>query len=274
MEQVERITSRQNAVVKRFRALARTGPSADGEILLDGEHLIDEALAVRLPIAVAAFSQTGLNGSTGRFAEIARRAGHAGARILSVPDDVLSAMSPVRQPSGAVAIARVQAAALRSVFRPASRTPLVLVLAGVQDPGNVGAIIRSAAAFDATAIVTTEDSANPFGWKALRGAMGGTFRLPVSTGAAIDDVVTACREAEIPLAATVPRGGTPLPEADLRCGCAIVLGGEGAGVPDTALRAAGTRVTIPMRESAESLNVATAAALVLYEAWRQRSERR
>ena len=274
MEQVERITSRQNAIVKRFRALARTGPAPDGEILLEGEHLLDEALAAQLPIAFAAFSQTVLNGSTGRFADIARRAGHAGARVLSVPDDVLSAMSPVRQPSGAIAIARIQAAALRSVFRPTGRTPFVLVLAGVQDPGNVGAIIRSAAAFDATAIVATADSAHPFGWKALRGAMGGTFRLPVAAGAAIDDVVAACREENVPLVATVPRGGTPLPEADLRRGCAIVLGGEGAGLSDAALRAAGTRVTIPMREPVESLNVATAAALVLYEAWRQRWEPR
>ncbi len=266
---MERITSRQNPIVKRFRALARTAPTVDGEVLLDGEHLVEEALASQVPLDVAAFSQTHLNGSQQRLAKLARRLTTAGTRIVGVSEEVLAAMSPVREPSGVVAIARIRPATLRSAFETAR--PLLLVLAGVQDPGNVGAIIRAAAAFGATAIVASAGTANPFGWKALRGAMGGTFRLPVVPSAPLDDVIAAGRRAGVPIVATTPRGGTPLPAARLDGGCAIVLGGEGAGIPDAVLAAAAVRLTIPMQAPVESLNVATAAALVLYEAARQRT---
>ena len=270
---MERITSRQNAVVKRFRALARTAPASGGEILLDGEHLIDEALQSGIPIEIAAVSTEDGNGARGSPAKIVADVRSAGGRVFHVTKDVLNAISPVRQPSGVVAIARIQTADLGSAFQTAGRPPLVLVLADVQDPGNVGAVIRSAAAFGATAVIATDGSANPFGWKALRGAMGGTFRLPVVASAGLADVVDAARAAEVPLVATVPRGGTPLPEARLGRGCAIVLGGEGSGLPEQAIAAARDRVTIPMRAPVESLNVATAAAIVLYEASRQRTER-
>lgn len=266
------IASRQNAVVKRFRAVARAAAADSGEALLDGEHLLVEALGARVPVDIAAFSAGHLNGSA-RLTELAARVTAAGGRVVRVPEDIFAAMSPVRHPSGVVAIARMQAAPLASVFRAGAAPPLALVLAGVQDPGNVGAIIRSAAAFGATAVVATEGCANPYGWKALRGAMGGTFRVPVVPFAAIDDVIAAARTEPVRLVATVPRGGTPLPGAALAGACAIVVGGEGAGLPQAVIAAASERVTIPMRAPVESLNVAIAAALVLYEASRQRAER-
>jgi TrmH family RNA methyltransferase len=148
--------------------------------------------------------------------------------------------------------------------------PLVLVLAGLQDPGNVGAIIRAAAAFGASGVVAIEGSANPFGWKALRGAMGGTFRLPIAAHGALPDVVDSAAALGLRLVAAVPRGGTPLPKLDLREPTAIVLGGEGAGVPHATMAAVHETVTIPMQPPVESLNVAIAAALILYEATRQR----
>jgi RNA methyltransferase, TrmH family len=269
---VESITSRQNAVVKRFRALARTAPVRVGEALLDGEHLVGEALASRISIDVAAFSQRRINASP-ELSDLARTVAATGARVVTASDDVFAAMTPVRQPSGVVAIGRIQPTALGSAFERRGREPLVLVLAGVQDPGNVGAIIRSAAAFDATAVVTTEGSANPFGWKALRGAMGGTFRVPVTPSAALQDVIAAARDAEVPLVAAVPNGVTALHDARLDTACAIVVGAEGAGLPEFLIAAARDQIRIPMRAPVESLNVAIAAALLLYEASRQRPER-
>ena len=265
------IASRQNAIVKRFRAAAHASAHASGEALLDGEHLLEEALASRIPVEIAAFCARHLDRSA-PLSELAARVAAAGGRVVRTPHDVFTAMSPVRQPSGVVAIARLRAARLADIF-PGTAPVLALVLAGVQDPGNAGAIVRSAAAFGATAVVATEGSADPFGWKALRGAMGGTFRVPVVPSAAMDDVIAAAREAGVPLVASVPRGGTPLPEASLRGACAIVVGGEGAGLPPSVAAAATERVTIPMRAPVESLNVAIAAALVLYEASRQRAER-
>jgi TrmH family RNA methyltransferase len=287
---MERISSRQNAVVKRFRDLARasrgTGSSRDhasrgghaAEVLLDGEHLVHEALACDIAVEIAAVAEKALADSRGPLARVAGVVKKRGGRIVAVTDQVLAAMSPVQHPSGVVAIGRARPADLPVVFSSAAHLPLVVVVAGVQDPGNVGAIVRAAAAFGASGVAALDGTANPFGWKALRGAMGGTFRVPVAAHARLPDVVGAARDAGVRLIAAVPRGGTPLPALDLRGPTAIVLGAEGAGVdPDTVRAAAGT-VTIPMgapiRRSGpgqvESLNVAVAAAVILYEAMRQR----
>jgi len=139
----------------------------------------------------------------------------------------------------------------------------------VQDPGNVGAIIRAAEACGATGALAGEGTADPFGWKALRGAMGSTFRLPVAREP-LERIVDRARAAAIRLFAATPRGGKPLPECDLRGPAAVLLGGEGPGLPAALFDAADERMTIPMKPTVESLNVSVAAALILYEASRQR----
>jgi RNA methyltransferase, TrmH family len=268
---MERITSRQNAIVKRFRELARaSGGAKPGELLLDGAHLLEEALACGVSVEVAAFSDREVGAALSPLARMAKDVKKHGGRVLTVSDHVLAAMSPVQHPSGVVAIAHARPSDLGAAF---ARPPqLVIVLAGLQDPGNVGAIVRTAAAFGATGIVAIEGSASPFGWKALRGAMGGTFRLPVAARGTLDDVIAAGRAARVRLIAAVPHGGTSLPRVDLREPTAIVLGGEGAGISEAALAAASETVTVPMRPPVESLNVAIAAALILYEALRQRED--
>jgi TrmH family RNA methyltransferase len=287
MHRMERITSRQNAVVKRFRDLARAsraaapagrsehhGPDGHaGEILLDGPHLVQEALACDIPVDVAAFSDRQLQNVLSPLARLAREVRKHGGRSLIVSEQVLAAISPVQQPSGVVAIARARATDVSMVLAaaraPGPHLPIVLVLAGLQDPGNVGAIVRTAAAFGAAGIVAIEGTANPFGWKALRGAMGGTFRLPIAARGTLTDVIASAGREHVRLAAAVPRGGVPLPQLDLREPLALMLGGEGAGISAAALAAAHETVTIPMRAPVESLNVAIAASLVLYEASRQ-----
>jgi TrmH family RNA methyltransferase len=196
-----------------------------------------------------------------------------GGRALAVNDQVLAAISPVQHPSGVVAIGRARAADVRGVMAAAHHAgphlPLVVVVAGVQDPGNVGAIVRAAAAFGAAGVVAVEGSANPFGWKALRGAMGGTFRVPIAARGTTADVIAAARDEGLRIVAAVPRDGAPVSRADFTIPTALVLGGEGAGVSATLLAAAQGTLSIPMRAPIESLNVAAAAAIVLYEAARQ-----
>jgi TrmH family RNA methyltransferase len=281
---MERISSRQNAIVKRFRELARasrpvkTNGSADPsaraghatEVLLDGEHLVQEALRCDIPIEIAAFADRQLDNVLSPVARIAKDVRKRGGRVLKVSDQVLAAMSPVQHPSGVVAIARARPADVRVVMATVTDLPLVLVLAGLQDPGNVGAIVRAASAFGASGVVAIEGSANPFSWKALRGAMGGTFRLPIAARGSLTEVIASARELGVRLVAAVPRGGTPLPDVDLREPTAIVLGGEGAGLSSAVMAAVDETVTIPMQAPVESLNVAIAAALILYEAMRQR----
>ena len=259
-----RITSRQNPLVTRFRDAAR-GDST--RILLDGEHLLRDALAAGVILDVAAFSD---EAASGRLAALAADAREAGATVAVVAPQVLDAMSPVRQPSGVVALAERPAWTLKDVF---SRAPqLVVLLADVQDPGNVGAIIRAAEGCGASGVVALDGTADPFGWKALRGAMGSSLRLPVVARESLPSALAQARERRLRVYATAPRDGTPLPSSDLRIACAIMLGGEGGGLSGEVMNAADARLTIPMRGGIESLNVAAAAAIVLYEAARQRME--
>jgi TrmH family RNA methyltransferase len=281
---VERISSRQNAIVKRFRDLARTArphPAAghpehaaraghSAEVLLDGEHLLQEALLCDIPIEIAAFSDKQLAGTASPGARIAKEIKKRGGRIVTVTDTVLAAISPVQHPTGVVAIGRARPADVRVVMSAVTEHPLVLILAGIQDPGNVGAIVRAAAAFGASGMIAIEGSANPFSWKALRGGMGSTFRLPIASRAVLSDVIAAAGAENKPLVAAVPRGGTPLPMIDLRRPTAVVLGSEGMGLSSATMAAVQEFVTIPMHAPVESLNVAVAAALILYEASRQR----
>jgi TrmH family RNA methyltransferase len=257
---MERITSRQNAVVKEFREAARGDSDV---ILLDGEHLVEEALASGIQLRLVAAAERVSHSAAVRQAE------RAGARVVLVSDSVLAAISPVQSPSGLVALAGRRDAPLDEVF--AGGPQLVVMLHDVQDPGNVGAIARAAEACGATGLVCSERTADPFGWKALRGAMGSTLRLPTAAKQSLPNAITHARGAGLRIFATAARGGVPLADCDLRKPAAVILGGEGAGLPADLIELADTRMTIPMQPRVESLNVAVAAALVIYEASRQRA---
>lgn len=259
------VTSRQNPVVRRFRAVAREGRAGD-VVLLDGPHLLAEALEAGVALEVAAFAS---DAAEGRFPDLAAQCARSGAQVITVPPSLLGAMTPVRQPSGVVALARVRAASTADVLR--ARAQLVLILDRVQDPGNVGAIVRVAEGCGASGVIVGPGTADPFGWKALRGSMGSAFRMPVAAAPTLPDAMAQARGAGLRIFATVPRGGTPLGQAALALPCAILLGGEGAGLAPPAVHAADEMLTIPMRPPVESLNVSIAAALVLYEASRQRT---
>lgn len=267
---MERVTSRQNPLVRRFRDLAR-GNSSDGAALLDGAHLLHEALRSKISVELVAMD----DGSGPEMQKLADEAGRRGARVIGVSGNALAAISPVRKPSGVVSIARLPTRALSDVLgtstdgRPA---PLVLIVSGVQDAGNVGAIVRAAEGGGATGIVCTEGTADPLGWKALRGAMGSTFRVPIVVRQELSAVLDAARAAGLAIVATVPRDGTPMSRCDLRQPLALLLGAEGAGLDPAITKAAEVRLTIPMHGPIESLNVATSAALICFEAARQREE--
>ena len=261
---MERISSRQNPIVKRFREAARG--ERPGLMLLDGEHLLAEALDSRIELETVAFSDRGSGAGLVQAAE------RAGARVFAVSDPVLAAISPVREPSGVVSLAVRHDVPADDVF---GKSPgLVVMLSDVQDPGNVGATIRAAEGCGATAVVCSDATADPFGWKALRGAMGSTFRLPVASKQPLDDAIARARARGFRVFATTARDGVPLPDCDLRGPAAVLFGSEGRGLPDALAAAADVRMTIPMQPPVESLNVAVSAALVLYEAARQRRARR
>jgi TrmH family RNA methyltransferase len=258
---LDAISSRHHPIVKEFRELARgAGPS----MLLDGWHLLGEAANANVVVEKIAICGP----PTAKEQIVVDRLRRSGALVVEVTGSVLNALSPVTSPTGVVASARVPAASPASLLAPSPA--LVLAAAGLQDPGNAGAIIRSAAAAGATGVVLDELSADPWGWKALRASMGAAFQLPVVRSRALASLIKEWKAAGIRIVATVPRGGVSMYDVDFTKPIAVLLGGEGAGLPENLAAGADTRVSIPMHGAVESLNAAVAAAVLLYEAQRQR----
>jgi TrmH family RNA methyltransferase len=265
------MTGAPHSSVKRYRDLARH-PHTNGlerELLLDGAHLLLEARASSVTIESAAFDQDSYDDPALR--QLAEQLVADGADVYVVSRRTLESMSPVKTPAGVVGIARRALVPLEDAVSAPTRSKLIVVAHDVQDPGNVGGIVRSAEAAGATAFIGSLSTADPLGWKALRGSMGSALRLPIAR-AEIGDTIRALRAADLATTALVPRGGTPLFDADFRRPSAVILGSEGSGLPPDILQTIDQRVSIPMHAPVESLNVGIAAALVLYEAYRQRHE--
>ncbi|HKW02969.1 MAG TPA: RNA methyltransferase, partial [Vicinamibacterales bacterium] len=192
----------------------------------------------------------------------------AGARVHHVTADVIAAASPVRTPGGVVAIAAWQPLTLARTL--GASTGPVIALVDVQDPGNVGSVIRSADALGAGAVVAAGATADPGGWRALRAAMGSTFRVPVSRADA-EALFTEAHARHVRIIATTVGNGEPLERLQLDGPAIVLLGNEGAGLPEAVVRRADARVQVPMRAGVNSLNVAVTAALILYAAARPRA---
>src|SRR5215212_5019083 len=182
------ITSRQHPIVKEFRELARgAGPL----MLLDGWHLLGEAATTN--VAVEKIAVCGP--PTAKEKVIVDRLRRHGALLVEVSGSVLNALSPVNSPTGVVASARIPSVPSANLLSPAPA--LVLAAAGLQDPGNAGAIIRSAAAAGATGVVLDDLSADPWGWKALRASMGSAFQIPVVRTRALAKLIDEWRMAGV-----------------------------------------------------------------------------
>jgi TrmH family RNA methyltransferase len=220
------------------------------------------------------FSESGRERANRLLPQIA----HATMTVL-LPDDIFQSAVATETPQGVAALVYPHSATLEDIFRPApplatDATPgatLILGCAGLQDPGNLGTILRSAEAFGASGVLCTDgtvSSANP---KVARASAGSVFRLPcvkLSTAEAL----AAVSEHGLRLAVTSSHKGRPVHEIDLTLPTAIFIGSEGQGVPRAVLDAADEAILIPHSPKVESLNAAIAASILLYEAQRQRSK--
>ena len=254
-------------MVARFRALADSADSTGARVLLDGVHLVRDAHESGHSFELAAVSSSRMATETeeGRVAQTLER---SGVEVVQAPDAVFAAISPVRTPSGLIAIATRRPASAGDVCSVSNA--LVLVAIDVQDPGNVGALVRTAEAGGMSGIFVTGASANPFSWKAIRGSMGSTLRLPVVGDMPTASVLTCLESGGIRSIAAVPRGGQDPDAIDWRGKVALIVGGEGAGLPDAVTSNCDALVSIPMAARVESLNVAAAGAILIYAARRQR----
>lgn len=259
------VNSKQNPRVKELRR-ALSHPARQGRDLagIEGPHLVEEALL------------------TGREIEcifVAQGAEHLlepmpippGTEILLLPQDILAAVLDTESPQPIAALIRLPDWTWQDLLcSAAGAAPLVLVLAGLQDPGNLGTIIRSAEAFGATGILALPGTVSGWNPKAVRASAGSVLRLPVLV-AGKETALPQLRNAGLRIWATAAHGSRAADCADLVGPAALIVGNEGAGVPADLAGEADGSLTIPCPGAVESLNAAVAASILLYEASRQRA---
>lgn len=251
---MERITSRKNPLLEHMRRLDSAAfRRQQGEFLCDSPKLVGEALRHGARVLAVAVSD-GVEPPEGLDASV---------RCAAVPPDVMASISPMRTPQGMLAVCRLPDTALPETL-PGSR---YVVLDGVQDPGNVGTVLRTADAFGCTGALLLPGCADPYGPKTLRAAMGAVFRLPLYA-VGLEDLPRLLADAGLPLYGTALRHDTvDVRQRDLRR-CALVIGSEGRGVSAEVLALCRETLRIPMSSHCESLNAAAAAAVLLWEAYR------
>lgn len=278
---VEKITSRQNPLVKRFRRV-RAG-SERYHIFLEGVRLIEDALAANAHFETVAFAAVLETNERGlRLLSALESVPCRGAHVSKT---VMDAIADTESPQGVVAIVSRPYFELQDLFERDLK--MIVIADQLQDPGNLGTIIRTAEAAGADGLITTRHTVDPFNHKALRASMGSALRLPLVTDATRADVINLCRGRGIKIVGSRPTPDRPqgviedatrsetihtYTDANLAVPIALILGREASGISEDVAAQADEFVHIPMAEGVESLNVSAAAAILLYEALRQRKK--
>jgi RNA methyltransferase, TrmH family len=279
------LSSRDNRWLKAFRMTLRGGLTTEsGAVGLEGVRLVEEALRSTATVEAVLFSETGER-HRARLAPLVGRPDVA-FPVLQTTDRLFQGIADTEHPQGVAALVRPRQFTVEELLlTPEGKcSPLVVVLAGVQDPGNVGTILRTAAAFGATAAVAASTgrggTASPFSPKALRASAGAAFHLPVLQGMSLSILMMQLKVQKVMTVASCVHeeshgGKAPVCpwEVDWCQPTALLVGNEGAGLPEEVVHAADQRIHIPMVKRVESLNAAAAAAVLFYEAYRQRSRR-
>ena len=263
---LRRIDGRHNALVKELRrAFARCELTPAGYCAIEGVRILEEAIRSGLRFHAVFFS----NSAEARAERLLPQLG-AQVETVLLPDKLFASAVPSESPQGVAALVRWKEFSVEDVLTKAQAGPL-LAIAGVQDPGNLGTILRSAEAFAAGGMVLGEGTVSPFNPKVVRASAGSVFRLPVAR-TKLAPALAGMRERGLRLLATSSHKGTPLHEANLAGPLAIFVGSEGAGLPRELIAEMDEIVVIPHSSKVESLNAGVAASIVLYEAARQRGQ--
>jgi TrmH family RNA methyltransferase len=257
------VQSRHNARVKELRAAFSSPARGErGLIAIEGDLLLGEALRSGLKLDTV-FVRSGSESALDRLGEPGCE------EILELPPEVFASAVETESPQGIAALLEPPRFQVTNLL-PRDRPALVLVAAGLQDPGNLGTLVRSAEAFGATGMVTLPGTVNLWNAKAVRASAGSAFRLPV-VSLAVSAMIDLLRDRGVTLLAAVVDGDTSLTDANLAGPSALLIGNEGAGLSPELVAAANVRVSIPCPGPVESLNAAVAGSVLLYEASRQRA---
>jgi TrmH family RNA methyltransferase len=262
----EIITSRDNQLARRARAV-REG-RVQGQIFIEGLRLTLEA--ARASLAIESVICTEKFARDERGAKLFPLLGKARERLSLVSEAVFASLSDTKSPQGIIILAARPHTGRAALEQSTTKIPLFVIMHQLNNPSNAGAILRSAEAAGATGAATTLGTTDLFSPKALRGAMGSSFRLPLWIDADFEEVLGWCKRRGIKTIGTDLRAKQTHTEIDWTQASALVVGSEAAGLKDAEAAVSDERVRIPMQAPVESLNVAVATSILLYEAARQR----
>lgn len=263
-ERLRRVEGRHNALVKDLRkAFAHGDLTDDGHCAIEGMRILEEAIRSGLKFRAVFFNSSALAKAERLLPQLA-----AYVETLLLPDKLFATAVPSDSPQGVAALVRCPVFTGDDILAKSTAGP-VLAISGVQDPGNLGTILRSAEAFGAAGVLLGEGTVSPFNSKVVRASAGSGFRLPIAR-VKLGETLQEMRSRGLRLVATSSHKGTPVHEAKLTGPLAIFIGSEGAGLPRDLLAEMDQTLAIPHSAQVESLNAGVAASIVLYEAARQR----
>ncbi len=270
-ERLRRIEGRHNPLIKQLRqAFSRSELTDSGDCAIEGFRIVEEAIRSGLRISAVFFRESAQDRAERLLPQIG-----AQVETLLLPDKLFDSLVPSESPQGVAALVRLKTFSLDDLIERTHVGPII-ALASLQDPGNLGTILRSAEAFGSAGLILGEGTVSIYNSKVVRGSAGSVFRLPVihahekSASEKLKDVSERLRAEGVRLMATSSHKGTPLDHADLKRPVAIFFGNEGAGLPRDVVAQLDEVVAIPHSAQVESLNAGVAASIVLYEAARQK----
>lgn len=265
---LRRIEGRHNPLAKEVRhAFARSERTEDGYTAIEGVRIVEEAIRSGLRFRAVLFRESAEGVAERLLPQIG-----AHVETLSLPDKLFDGVVPSESPQGVAALVRVKDFSLDDVLERLQVGPVVVVM-GLQDPGNLGTILRSAEAFGSAGVVLGEGTVSPVNSKVIRASAGSIFRLPVVMAKAsggTEEISGKLRKAGVRMVATSSHKGTALDQASLTGNLAVFIGSEGSGLPRALMAQVDELIAIPHSEHVESLNAGVAGSIVLYEAARQR----
>ncbi len=269
---LRRIEGRHNPLVKQLRqAFAHADLTEAGDCAIEGLRILEEAIRSGLRFSAVFFRESAQDRADRLLPQIG-----AQVETLLLPDKLFDTLVPSESPQGVAALVRLKEFTLDDLTERLQVGPIV-VLAGLQDPGNVGTILRSCEAFGSAGVILGEGTVSPFNSKVVRASAGSVFRLPIihnqgklALPRSWKKFPKHLRAQGVRLIATSSHKGTPLDQAGLKSPSAIFFGNEGSGLPRDLMAKMDDSVAIPHTPQVESLNAGVAASIVLYEAARQR----
>ena len=265
--QTREVASPANSLVKVFRRALAEGTTKQGWLAVEGPFLVEEALNAAPSVKIHSVLVAGE--AVDKFSDLLHRLPKL-AEVTQVPDRLFESVAQTQSPQGIAALVEIPTYKLEQVATAAKA--LMIVACRLQDPGNLGTIMRTALAFSATAFLTLQGTVSPFNPKAVRSSAGAIFRLPVICGLNANEAMTYL-STRVRIVAAERHSPASVWQADLRGPLAILVGREAGGLPEEIARHASQLVSIPIRKEVDSLNAATAASIFLYEAARQRGFR-